>query len=190
MAVKTADQLKEAAQALLTDAGPEFDIDPSEVRDLLKDIVDSVPALGLMPAQAVDLAGALLATLPQFAYDSDSNTLTLDLSAYEPVAPRFYFGLSDDDSPGAAEAVVPAPDGTGRLPAFANRRVAIFRLAHDPDIADVRFGDDPSTNRVADFTKRARRGAAVPVVLPSGLRYAVWYGGRLTKANPVTLAVS
>lgn len=47
MAVKAATQLKAAALALLADTGPDYDIDPSEVRGLLDDIVDSVPSLGL-----------------------------------------------------------------------------------------------------------------------------------------------
>ena len=46
MAVKTAAKLKEAALALLSDSGPDYDIDPSEVRALLDDIVDSAPSLG------------------------------------------------------------------------------------------------------------------------------------------------
>lgn len=45
MAVRDAAQLKAAAQALLADAGPDYGIDPSEVRALLVDFVDSVPAL-------------------------------------------------------------------------------------------------------------------------------------------------
>lgn len=190
MAVRTAAELKQAGQALLTDSGPDHQILPSLVLALLADFVDSIPSLGLTADQARDAAGALLATLGEFDYDARTNTLSLDLSAYAPVAPRFYFGLSDDDSPNAADASIPAPEGMAELPAFAGKRVAIYRLAHDPDISDVRFSDAPGVNRAAEFSRRTARGRPAALSLPSGLSYAVWYGPVMTKANAVTLAAS
>ena len=101
MAVRSAAQLKAAAQALLTDAGPDYDIDPSEVRALVVNIVDSVPSLGLTAAQATDLAGALLATLAQFNYDPATDALALDLSAYAPLAGATFSGAVKGPAPAA-----------------------------------------------------------------------------------------
>ena len=191
MAVRTLDELKQAAMDLLRDDAPDFSILPSEARGLLGDFLDSIPSLGLTADQARDAAGALLATLGEFEYDARTNTLSLDLSAYEPVAPRFYFGVFDGASPTAADATIPAPEGTAQLPALAGKRVAIYRLRHDPDITAVRFGDDPSANAIGDFSRSQRRGRAYAAGLPSGLDYKVWQSrAPITKAAPVALAVS
>lgn len=163
MAVRTAAQIKAAIQSLLSDSAPEASIDPSEVGALLGDIVDSVPSIGI--------AGA-------------------DLSEYAPVAPSFYLGLSDDATPSVAEAAIPAGKGSGRLPAFSGKRVAIYRVASDPDITRVEFSDDPGTNAFAQFEEFRRRGNATTLTLPSGLRYKAWISGRMTKAAAVTVTAS
>lgn len=186
MAVRTAKQLSQAAKALLRDDAPDYDIDPSEVAALLQDVIDSVPALATEAAR--DAAGALLAVLDQFGYDARTNVLTLDLSAYEPIAPRFYFGLSDDARPNANEATIRSGTGSGLVPGFSNMRVLIYRIGSDPDISHVEFSDAPGVNRIGDFTKYARRGVATTVALPGGLQYKAWYGTNpMTKANPVTV---
>ena len=158
MAIRTAEKLKELLGALLRDDAPDFDIDPSEVRALLVDIIESVPSLGLTAEQVRDLVGGMLAVLDPFEYSERTNILKLDLSAYEPIAPRFYLGLSDDARPNAAEATIRSGTGSGLVPGFSNMRVLIFRIASDPDISHVEFGDARAST--GSGTSRSTRGGA------------------------------
>ena len=121
MAVRDAAQLKAAAQALLTDAGPDYDIDPSEVRALLTDIVDSIPSLGLTADQARDIAriAALAAGLQAVAGELDalaSNEAEggfADVDGFEDV------GLSTDPgADGAGEAVRRHSYAIAAIPGF------------------------------------------------------------------------
>ena len=121
MAAKTAAKLKEASQALLADAGPDYDIDPSEVRGLLDDIVDSVPSLGLTREQARDAAGALLAALAQFAYDKSAGALTLDLSAYAALAGATFAGAVSGPEPTRDAHLATKKYADGLLPDTSGR---------------------------------------------------------------------
>ena len=187
MAIRTAAKLKELLAALLRDDAPDFDIDPSEVRSALDDLIDSVP--GLAAEAARDAAGALLAVLDQFDYDARTNVLTIDLSAYEPVVARYWFGLSDDDRPNGAEGTVRSATGAANLPAFNARHVVVFRIASDPDITHVEFSDAPGVNRIADFSRYERRpGQTTLVSVSAGISYKAWVStNAMTKANPVTV---
>lgn len=147
MAIRTAQELRDAAASLLTDSGPDYDIDPSEVGALVVDIVDSVPALGLTAAQATDLAGALLATLGEFSYDASSDSLALDLST-----------LAGDRS-----LVRQLYAATDTIDSTAERRVGDFIVKNDNDVVywiSIVEGLQSATAFVAGDDIRAARSGA------------------------------
>ena len=188
MAVRDADALKRQVAGLLADndAG---DISEADVRSVFTDIIESVPSLGLTAEQARDLVGGMLDVLGPFAYSARTNILTLDLSAYEPVVARYWFGLSDDARPNGAEGTIRSATGAANLPAFNAKHVVIFRIDSDPDITHVEFSDAPGVNRIADFSRYERRpGQTTTVSVAAGISYKAWASTNvMTKANPVTV---
>lgn len=99
----------------------------------------------------------------------------------------FYFGVSDDAVPVAAELTVASDTGVGTLEAYdGEKHMLIARLASEADITSVKFSDDTSqTNQIGVFTKYGS------TVRKNNKDYEVWVSNNLlAQPNAVTITAS
>ena len=99
----------------------------------------------------------------------------------------FYFGVSDDATPEAAELTVASSDGSGVIRAYeGEKHVLIARLRSEADLGSLKRGDDDSqTNQIGAFSKSST------TVVKDGKTYKVWVSNQaLEQTASVTWTAS